>query len=227
MLLNSRIIKDKAFSLGCDLCGIASINRFNNLPDSTNPLHILKNAKSVVVIAKKFLNSTLDSTSTIPYTIVRNYLSREIDEITIQLSYFFEENNYHALPTGAIEPCNYNKDLSKTVGLISLKYAAFKAGLGIIGKNTLLITPEYGNMVWLGAIITSAELESDPIQEKSPCKDNCRICIDNCPTGAIDGSQFMDQQKCWNFAFGAEEGGEWRIKCFKCRETCPYAKGYK
>jgi epoxyqueuosine reductase len=56
----------------------------------------------------------------------------------------------------------------KKTGLISLKYAAYQAGLGIIGENTPLITPKYGNMVWLGAISTSAEFEPDPIMSENP-----------------------------------------------------------
>lgn len=212
---------------GSDLCGIASINRFVNLPPLSNPKDILKTANSVIVIAKKFLRSSINLNSTIPYTIIRNHLSKEIDEITIGLSYFIEAHNYIAFPTGAIEPCNFNKNLLKTVGLISLKNAAYLAGLGVIGKNTLLITPEFGNMVWLGAVITSLELEPDPILEKNPCHKNCKICIDNCPVKALDGSKFMDQQKCWDFAFGESEEGEWRIKCFKCRQICPFSNGYK
>lgn len=102
------------------------------------------------------------------------------------------------------------------------------AGLGVIGKNTLLLTPKYGNMVWLGGIITSAPLAGDTMIEKKVCTDNCRICIDACPVQALDGSLFMNQAKCWNSAFGVPEtGGEWRIKCYKCRVMCPYSKGFE
>lgn len=227
MGVNAPTVKEKAMLLGCDLCGIASIDRFQNMPPKSNPLAILPKAKSVIVVAKKFLNSTTESTSTIPYTIIRNWISREIDEITIQLAYFLEEANHLAIPTGAIEPCNYDSDLDKQTGFISLKNAAHQAGLGVIGKNTLLITPEYGNMVWLGAVITSADLEPDPILENNPCQGKCSICIDRCPVGALDGSLFIDQKKCKNFAFGEEDGGEWRIKCNKCRILCPSSRGYK
>jgi epoxyqueuosine reductase len=149
-----------------------------------------------------------------------------MDDITIRFSYFIEENDAHAIPTGSIEPCNYDKELAKFVGLISLKHAAYQAGIGVIGKNTLLLTPEYGNMVWLGAVITSLKLEPDRIQTQNPCPQQCKVCIDSCPVGAIDGSLFMDQKRCRNFAFGKEDGGEWRIKCFQCRSRCPYSKGY-
>lgn len=226
MKLNEDTIKEKTARLGCDLCGIASIERFENLSRISSPQNILPEAKSVIVIAKRFLSSAVESKSTIPYTIVRNNLSREIDEITIKLSYFIEDHHGKAIPTGAIEPCNYDNDLSKVVGLISLKNAAYQAGMGVIGKNTLLITPKYGNMVWLGAVITSVELKSDPIITRSLCGKNCRLCIDHCPVGAIDGSQFIDQLKCWNYAFGKENNGEWRIKCFNCRSQCPFSKGF-
>ncbi len=227
MDIDTSTLKEKARLLGYDLCGIAPIDRFRDMPPKSNPLSILPQAKSVIVVAKKFLNSTTSSTSTIPYTIIRNWISREIDEITIHLAYFLEEANRLAIPTGAIEPCNYDHDIDKQTGLISLKNAAHQAGLGVIGKNTLLITPEYGNMVWLGTVITSADLEPDPILEKSPCHQNCSICIDHCPVGAIDGSLFIDQKKCKSFAFGEEDGGEWRIKCNKCRILCPSSNGYK
>lgn len=220
-MLCSSSIKDKASSLGADLCGIASIDRFDGMPPMTNPAAILPGCKSVIVVAKRYLQSTILSASTIPYTIIRNYLSSALDRITIELSYFIESEASQAVPTGAIEPCNWNPELSKTVGLISLKNAGVKAGLGTIGKNTLLITEKYGNMVWLGGVLTTLELTPDPVIEANLCKPECNRCLAQCPTGAIDGSNFMDQAKCWNYAFGEENGGEWRIKCNTCRTVCP------
>lgn len=227
MIITSMIIKEQSEILGCDLCGIASIDRFKDIPEISNPQYLMKGAKSVLVVAKRFLNSTLDLNSTIPYTIIRNYLSRKIDETTIRLSYFIEREGFNAVPTGVIEPCNYSSELNKTVGLLSLKNAAYQAGLGVIGKNTLLITPEFGNMVWLGAVVTNLDLEPDEVKTINPCKENCKICIKSCPVNAIDGSPFINQKKCWDYAFGKpSEGGEWRIKCYNCRNSCPLSKGY-
>jgi epoxyqueuosine reductase QueG len=227
MPLTSADVKEKAHSLGFDLCGIASVERFSDMPVLSNPASILPSCRSVIVVARKFLSGTTRAASTIPYTIIRNHLSRTIDEMTVDLSYFLEDRGMIGLPTGAIEPCNYSAELQKTMGLISLKNAAHQAGLGVIGKNTLLITPPYGNMVWLGAVLTDAQLEPDPILQQSPCRTQCRLCLEACPVGALDGSLFMDQKKCWNYAFGSENGGEWRIKCFKCRAICPYSRGFK
>lgn len=60
MQINKLDIKNKAKSLGCDLCGIASIDRFENMPTISNPKSIAPNANSVIVVAKKFLHSTLE-----------------------------------------------------------------------------------------------------------------------------------------------------------------------
>lgn len=226
-MISTQEIKKQAISSGADLCGVASIDRFSGLPDISNPAKILPNSNSVIVIAQHFLYSTIESTSSIPYTIIRNHLSREIDRITISLSYYIEKSGYSAVPTGAIEPSNWNPEIFKSMGLISLKNAAVQAGLGVVGKNTLLITPKYGNMVWLGAVITTAELDPDDILENKICKDSCTLCISNCPVEAIKGDIFMDQMKCWKYAFGTDNGGEWRIKCFTCRTICPYSKGFK
>lgn len=224
--MTSSLIKAKARELGADLCGIASVDRFAGIPAISNPLSIMPEAKSVIVVAVRFLSGTLGVNSSIPYTIVRNVLSRRIDEMTVRLAEYIEDGGYRALPVGAIEPCNYDRESSRKVGLLSLKYAASRAGLGVIGKNTLLLTPEYGNMVWLGAVISSVDAEADEILTSSPCVDKCRICIDECPVGAIDGGLFMDQEKCRQYAFGEEGGGEWRIKCNRCRAKCPHALGY-
>lgn len=221
----SERIKVRAREFGCDLCGIASIDRFGDMPDISNPSKILPEARSVIVMAFRFLASSARSASTVPYTIVRNSLSRKVDEATVGLSYFLEDLGYLALPTGAIEPCNYDRKLGKTMGLISLKNAARQAGLGTVGKNTLLVTPEYGNMVWLGAVISSAAPEADRPIEANPCPPGCRICLDSCPAKALDGGPFMDQARCRSYAFGRADGGEWRIRCNRCRVTCPLAIG--
>ncbi|WP_020613978.1 epoxyqueuosine reductase [Sediminispirochaeta bajacaliforniensis] len=227
-MITAETIKEQAGELGFDLCGIAPVERFSGVSQKSDPAHIMEGCRSVIVVAKKFLNSTTTIYSSIPYTIIRNQLSSFIDIKTVELSYFLESAGVRAVPTGAIEPCNYDSSLNRVVGLISLKNAAYQAGLGVIGKNTLLLTPKFGNMVWLGAVLTDASLTPDEVMTYSPCNNSCRLCIDACPANALDGGAFMDQKKCWNFAFGEPaEGGEWRIKCYTCRSVCPFSRGYQ
>jgi len=67
---------------------------------------------------------------------------------------------------------------------IPCKATAVRCGLGAQGKNTLLITPEYGPRVMLVSVVTSAELEVDNPFEEDLCG-NCDRCITKCPTGAL------------------------------------------
>ena len=68
------------------------------------------------------------------------------------------------------------------------------AGLGKIGRNTLLINKDYGNMIWLGAVLTSLTLDGDPIVSYQACVPDCSLCIDKCPQNALDGI-ILDQKR--------------------------------
>lgn len=84
---------------------------------------------------------------------------------------------------------------------------------------------EFGSMIWLGAVLCDAGLEPDKTLEHV-C-DNCNRCVDICPVNALQMPE-LDQQKCWNHAFGDdEEIQSWRIICHKCRDICPYNLGTK
>ncbi len=225
-IITSTSIKEYVFSIGADLCGIASAEDFSRAPAGSNPKDALPDAKSVIVFAKRFLSGTLKAKSSIPYTIIRNRISSSIDDMSVELAYFLEGENYTALPTGAIEPCNWDEKAGRSRGLISLKHAAELAGLGRIGKNTLLVNEKYGNMIWLGAVITDLELEKDRPITESYCYENCTICIDNCPAQALYGDTLViNQSKCWNYAFSTKR--DFIITCFKCRYMCPLSAGIR
>jgi epoxyqueuosine reductase len=108
-------------------------------------------------------------------------------------------------------------------------YAA-RAGLGWIGKNTNLLThATAGSWVFLGTIMSSAELQPDePI--RSSCG-GCTRCLDGCPTGALIGPQTIDARRCISYltiehpgALSSQEAsalGDWIFGCDICQEVCP------
>ncbi len=226
MSVTSVDIKAKAQELGADLCGIASADRFAGAPASYRPSDVLPGCQSVVIVARRFLTSTLDARSTIPYTVIRNYLSTQMDDLSIRLSYNLESLGAKAIPTGAIGPTRFNKETGKSMGLISLKHAAVQAGLGKMGKNTLLVNDRHGNMIWLGGVLTTLKLQADAPAEYEVCPEECRLCLEACPVQAMDGVS-INQRKCWDYAFGADDKGEWRIRCFTCRDICPNKLGVR
>ena len=223
-MLTSQDVKKQLLAMGADLCNIASIDRFSEAPEGFHPRDVLPGAKSVIVIARRFLAGTLACPTTVPYTIVRNRLSDLVDDLAVNYCAELEKQGVLAVPTGTIGPTEFDTKTSRYRNIISAKHAAQAAGMGVIGRNTLLITPEFGNMVWLHAIITEAELTPDPLLKNTYCTDACHLCLDACPVHAT-GDPELRQTDCSGYCFGGENGGEWKIKCYRCRSSCPHALG--
>ncbi len=221
--MNAKEVKEKLYNLGADLCGIASVDRFENAPKGFHPKNVLPACKSIIVFANRFPAGTLACNTTVPYTVVRNILSEKMDKIAVEFCIDFEKQGILAVPTGTIGPTEFDNSTQRYRNIVSAKHCAQLAGLGVIGKNTLLITPEFGNMVWLSVILTEIELEEDKLIEKNFCND-CNLCVNACPVQAL-GEQEMKQTICCEYAFGGEGNGEWKIKCHKCRDICPHCFG--
>ena len=142
----------------------------------------------------------------------------------IALDFCIEMDRHHivAVPIPTNES-QWDKHTERWPSIISQKHAAKAAGLGTIGRHSLLITPEFGSMVWLGAVLTELELEPDCVQENI-CN-HCNLCVEVCPVNALQESH-LQQQKCWDYAFGDnEETKNWEISCHLCRDICPYNLG--
>lgn len=109
---------------------------------------------------------------------------------------------------------------------------AERAGIGFTGKNTLLITEEFGSFVYLGEMLIDLPFEPDEPLEMS-CG-SCRMCIDICPTGAITEAGALNSKQCLAFQtqqkhFIADEFkqkiGTRVYGCDTCQAVCPYNKG--
>jgi epoxyqueuosine reductase len=109
---------------------------------------------------------------------------------------------------------------------------AVRAGIAFYGKNTMAITRRYGSWVVLGVLVTDVEVEASPPLEFD-CGE-CRLCIDACPTGALDDPGTLDATKCLSYwtqapasipdAYRAELGGM-VYGCDICQEVCPWNRG--
>lgn len=117
-------------------------------------------------------------------------------------------------------------------GELSDRAVAERAGIGFSGKNTMIITKEFGSWVYLGEMITSIPFIPDkPIEDS--CGD-CRICLDACPTGALVQGGQLNAQRCLAFLTQTKDflPDEFRTKigtrvygCETCQAVCPYNKG--
>jgi epoxyqueuosine reductase len=110
--------------------------------------------------------------------------------------------------------------------------AAARSGVGFYGKNTMLITRRHGSWVVLGTLVSDRELEPTPPLDAG-CG-SCRLCIDACPTGALDEPWTLDATRClsyWSQAPAAiperyrEEMGAFAYGCDICQDVCPWNRG--
>jgi epoxyqueuosine reductase len=110
--------------------------------------------------------------------------------------------------------------------------AAARSGVGFYGKNTLLITRRFGSWVVLGTLVTDVEIEATPPLELD-CG-SCRLCIDACPTHALDEPGTLDATRClsyWTQAPGpAPEDVRVALEdrvygCDICQDVCPWNRG--
>ena len=110
--------------------------------------------------------------------------------------------------------------------------AAARSGVGFYGKNTLLITKRCGSWVVLGTLVTAAELE--PTSPLDLDCGSCTLCIEACPTGALDEPGTLDSTKCLSYWTQAPEPipeeyraeiGDMVYGCDICQDVCPWNRG--
>jgi epoxyqueuosine reductase QueG len=170
-----------------------------------------------------------------------------MDGAAIEAASFLTREGFPSVPLGSYLPLIMRS--GKYWGMVSLKHAAARAGLGSIGKNTLLINERHGNRLRWGGILTTAPLPAGQPLEKPLCIEACRTCIEVCPVGALDGRGGINQYKClrkstahpllataflsqWFSASAGMNrifelvtgtiGARYSYSCFECLVNCPH-----
>lgn len=124
------------------------------------------------------------------------------------------------------------KFVSKLYGGVSHKTAATCAGLGWVGRNGLLINPDFGPRLSLATVLTDAPLDADSPITASKCGD-CMLCVEHCPSTAITGGDWsreepfikiVDFDRC-RLHKSKRPGVAGRPNCGLCINICPYGRG--
>lgn len=120
-------------------------------------------------------------------------------------------------------------------GITALRWAALKAGLGLVRKNNFFYT-ESGSWVYIEAWLIDKELESVETPSLKKCPENCNLCIKSCPTSSLSEPYTMNRSSCvsclttwegWdlpNEKFN-KQMGSWVFGCDDCQDACPMNRG--
>lgn len=222
--LTAAQIKDKVRELGADLVGIADGQIMDENPPYPDhprrPSDITElDSGRVIVFAKR----TSFATSRLPkWDDQHKFYGDEViisalEEMALDLVFWLEDNGCPAI----LVPCHHvmaeRSQLDIDAGAknpLSAVHAAVEAGLGTLGLNRQLITPEFGPRVILGMVLTSGEVEADAKREDALCLGpECGRCLQACPADAI-GHWQRDWPACDRLRspFGFEYTAEYLTK---------------
>jgi epoxyqueuosine reductase len=235
----NKLVKKTAADLKLDLCGITDGSELinerkilekraesdfwpqpftnQNLDQLTKPKLHFENLKSVIVAAVSYNNGGLS-------TFLSNYVTAEDYHIYL-------ENKLEKMVSEIKKKVdqNFNYKIFVDTAPFLERALARRAGIGFIGKNSMLINPELGSYLFLGEIFTDLEIEIDKPLDLD-CG-NCRICIDNCEGNALKEEYLLDAEDCISYL--TQKKGiltEVEIEkidthiwgCDACQLKCPY-----
>lgn len=206
--LSATEVKTRARELGADLCGIASGAVLDaHPPDSRRPQTASAisrdDSRSVVVVARRLpvgLGRLRGHDDRHKQYATELTLS-DLEEVQLKLVYFLEDRGFPSItiPPVHFDPRQYDRQ-GDTRGPLSLAHAAVEAGLGTLGLNLMLLTPEFGPRVVLGAVATAAHLEPDRPLAVALCPgESCGRCLLACPADAILQWK-LDKGRCAPYA---------------------------
>jgi epoxyqueuosine reductase len=186
-----------------------------------DPRLIVTGAKSVVVVLHNYYDGRADAG---PAPRVARYARGQ---------------DYHRVTREKMEPLaellrsNGAKVAHTFVdsGPVPERALALRAGLGWIGKNTMLIRPDAGSFFFIGTLFTDLSLDLDTSTVTDHCG-SCTRCLDACPTGALPEPRLLDATRCISYLTIEQKGpipdpiaerlDGWVFGCDICNEVCPW-----
>jgi len=224
-------LKQYALELGAELYGVASAEEYaREFPDKPQPSRFIEGARSVIVIGLPFEPGTVSTVLSPELSGLRvkasseltagraqpqgaeqfflgeenAMLSQELSWIGYNIAKFLRRRGWRALYL----PVTKQDTRFRTAPFYHMP-AMYLAGLGTLGLNCSILTPEFGPRVKVTTIITDCPLPPGSLMDDDLCT-RCGLCVDNCPIGAIDGEGWKNPYACASYGC-----------CGTCIAICP------
>lgn len=225
--MERRVLEDYLKSLGAALVGFADLSEIEASLRNSMRYGIVFAVNLRPEIVKGIYKGPTDE-----YHKEYNHVNKILDDIATACVTYIKKQGYNAV--GQISTIVASN--SNLATPLPHKTIATRAGLGWIGKNALLVTPEYGSAIRLCSVLTDMPFETGKPINESRCG-KCTRCTDECPAGAIEGllwnvnssrEELMDAFKCRRKARElSKQAIDTEISlCGKCIEVCPYTNRY-
>ena len=205
-------------------------NLFENFPE----------ARSVIVLGLNYYSSEIASAQKGPRNDVVIASEAKQSKIAGRVARYAWGKDYHSLirkkhasllmRLKEISGEDFKAESCVDTKPLPERFAAFQAGFGFIGKNTMLLSRRFGPWLFLSEIVTNLDLEEDAIEEGS-CG-TCVRCQKVCPTGALDADYQMDARLCIAYLTIEHKGviprelrpkiKDWVFGCDECLTVCPF-----
>lgn len=240
------LIRAKALELGFDACGFAIAERVDE-DAIVQYLSWIENGKNDCMdYAAKYIPLRNDPRELFPgaktmiCAAMNYYPAVKQPKNAPQFSYYAYGKDYHDVVRNRLKLLarfikdNWGADSRACVDTAPVreKYWARKAGVGMIGRNNMLIIPGKGSYFFLGELITKLEISPD-----APCTltcGDCNECVDRCPGGALAEKGSLDARRCLSCQLienrrtlltwvGAVAGNQ-VYGCDECQKCCPHNK---
>ncbi len=212
-----------------------------------HPDSVLEGCKSVIMLAMPYASNPLTTSRKLsPESAAHPAEITSPPSSTCKIgNYATGQTDYHDLIrqrlnqlTMALEimyPESKNRGVVDTAPLLERDFAQM-AGIGWIGKNTLLLNRTEGSYIFLAALLTSVELAEDRPFDVDHCG-SCTACLDACPTEAFVGARILNASKCISYltieyrgiipSELSEKMEDWIFGCDVCQMVCPWNRKRK
>lgn len=217
-------LKNLLYRQGADLVGIGDMHGVKNCHFMTGVAVAVRLPRHVVF--------DLQEAPTEEYYNLYHTLNQKLNEIILTGEDFLKTKGFEAYA----QTTDRVKIDRNNISEIPHKTVATRAGLGWIGKNCLLVTPQYGSAIRISSLLTNAPLECEKAIANSRCKE-CSLCIEHCPAKALKGTlwhagmpreQIVDAEKCYKkqVEIMTKSTGIEADLCGKCFAVCAYTQRY-